>query len=193
MDHIGQNSLRQRNTNPFNDNYANRKFDQERGNYPRTNQNDRDYNDLIEQQDFNQREIGDMESKLFQMQDRDNRMKRGQEQQIQSIINEEKKILEARFFDELQKVQKSSENQARNVANEALNNRNKNQKLSGAVLDKEAEILKFQNKNALLQSDLNQMKECLDLAETKIRALEAFSSDLQGKHDKLENRCREKE
>ena len=31
------------------------------------------------------------------------------------------------------------------------------------------------------------------LAEAKMRALEAFSSDLQQKYDNLENRCRSKE
>ena len=37
------------------------------------------------------------------------------------------------------------------------------------------------------------MKEQLALSEAKIRALEAFSSDLQQKYDKLENRCKSKE
>ena len=127
------------------------------------------------------------------MQERDNRMKREKELSIQQILNEEKKVLEARYFDELQKIQKQSANNARNVAVEAMQHKNKNEKLSGAVLEKEADILNLQNKNALQQADLGQLREGLDLAETKIRALEAFSSQLQSKYDKLETRCREKE
>ena len=41
MDHIGQNALNPRNGNPFKENYSNRGL----GNYPRTNQYERDFND----------------------------------------------------------------------------------------------------------------------------------------------------
>ena len=75
------------------------------------------------------------------MQERDNRMKREKELSIQQILNEEKKVLEARYFDELQKIQKQSADNARNVAAEAMQHKNKNEKLSGAVLEKEADIL----------------------------------------------------
>ena len=82
-----------------------------------------------------------MEQRLRQMQERDNRMKREKELSMQQILNEEKKVLEARYFDELQKIQKQSANNARNVAVEAMQHKNKNEKLSGAVLEKEADIL----------------------------------------------------
>ena len=65
--------------------------------------------------------------------------------------------------------------------------------MGGAILEKEADIMNLQNKAALQQADLKQLREHLELAETKMRALEAFSSDLQNKYDKVEARCREKE
>ena len=37
------------------------------------------------------------------------------------------------------------------------------------------------------------MKEQVELCHAKMRALEAFSSDVQQKYDKIEMRCREKE
>jgi len=65
--------------------------------------------------------------------------------------------------------------------------------MGGAILEKEADIMNLQNKSALQQADLSQLREHLELAETKMRALEAFSSDLQNKYDKVEARCRDKE
>ena len=57
--------------------------------------------------------------------------------------------------------------------------KNKNDKLNREVLDKEQLVLDLQNRLTLAESDGKYLKEQLGLSEAKIRALEAFSSDVQ--------------
>ena len=54
-------------------------------------------------------------------------------------------------------------------------------------------MLDLQNRLTLSESDVKHLKEQLALSEKKVKALEAFSSDVQQKYDKLENRCKAKE
>ena len=79
------------------------------------------------------------------------------------------------------------------MAQEAITAKNKNDKLNREVLDKEQMVLDLQNRVTLNESDIKHYKEQLSLSEAKMKALEAFSSDLQQKYDKLEHRCRSKE
>ena len=46
-------------------------------------------------------------------------------------------------------------------------------------------MLDLQNRLTLSESDVKHLKEQLALSEAKVRALEAFSSDVQQKYDKL--------
>lgn len=71
--------------------------------------------------------------------------------------------------------------------------KNRNDRLNREVLDKEQSVLDLQNRLTLSEADCKHLKEQLALAEAKVRALEAFSSDVQQKYDKLEVRCRQKE
>ena len=45
----------------------------------------------------------------------------------------------------------------------------------------------------MTKNDIEWLQDKLQIAESKIQALESFSSDLQVKYDKLEARCMEKE
>lgn len=68
--------------------------------------------------------------------------------------------------------------------------KNKNDKLNREVLEKEQMLLDLQSKLALSESEQKNLKGQLELAYTKVRALETFSSDLQQKYDKIEQRCK---
>jgi len=56
--------------------------------------------------------------------------------------------------------------------------KNKNNKLNREVLEKEQMLLNLQSKLALAESDVKSCKDQFALSDAKIRALEAFSSDL---------------
>ena len=56
--------------------------------------------------------------------------------------------------------------------------KNRNVKLNREVLEKEQILLDLQNKLTLSESDVKSYKDSLALSDAKIRALEAFSSDI---------------
>ena len=60
-------------------------------------------------------------------------------------------------------------------------------------MDKEQTLLDLQNKLILSEADVKHLKDQFGLAQAKMRALEAFSSEVQLKYDKLEQRCKQKE
>ena len=64
------------------------------------------------------------------------------------------------------------------LARETVMAKNKNDKLNREVLEKEQSLLDLQNKLALTESDVKSYKDQLALSDAKIRALEAFCSDL---------------
>ena len=70
-------------------------------------------------------------------------MRRDKELSVQQILAEEKQILQGRFYDELQKLQKDNAKATKNVAAEALSHKTRNERLNNQVLDKEADILQL--------------------------------------------------
>lgn len=77
------------------------------------------------------------------------------------------------------------------VEHQHLQTKNKNERLTREVVDREQTILTLQNKATRLEQENEKLKELTDLAETKLRALEQFSSELQSKHDNLNIKYRE--
>lgn len=63
-------------------------------------------------------------------------------------------------------------------AQETSSIRNRVDKLNREVLDKEQTVMELQNQLILSEADLKHLKEQLDLSHAKMRALEAFSSEL---------------
>ena len=61
------------------------------------------------------------------------------------------------------------------------------------MLDKEQQILTLQSESTVYQAEIKSLQVQLDLTTTKLKALEAFSTTLQQRYDKLERRCSEKE
>lgn len=94
------------------------------------------------------------------------------------MLQEQAKRERAAYIEELQRVQKESKLQNKNIAQEAILAKNRNDKLNREVLDKEQLVLDLQNRVTLQESDAKYLKEQLALSETKVRALEAFSSDV---------------
>ena len=72
---------------------------------------------------------------------------------------------------------------------ELVNVKNKNEKISRQILDKEQHILNLQSEGTLQQAEIKSLSETLELTTAKVKALEAFSSNLQQKYDKLAIRC----
>lgn len=72
-----------------------------------------------------------------------------------------------------------------------LQTKNKNERLTREVVDREQSILDLQNSCARLEHENEALRERTDLAETKMQALEKFSSELQQKHDALNLKYRE--
>jgi predicted nucleic acid-binding Zn-ribbon protein len=60
-----------------------------------------------------------------------------------------------------------------------LQTKNKNERLTREVVDREQSILDLQNSCARLEHENEALRERTDLAETKMQALEKFSSELQ--------------
>ena len=65
------------------------------------------------------------------------------------------------------------------MASEAVKTKQRNDKLNKEVLEREQAILDQQNKLTIQESDNKILQEKLELANTKLKALESFSSDLQ--------------
>ena len=115
------------------------------------------------------------------------------EQNAQIVLQEQAKRERAAYLEQLSRIKDDNQEQTRQLARETVLAKNKTDKLNREVLEKEQMLLDLQNKLALSESDLRGLKEQLALADAKQRALEAFSSDLQQKYDKLETRCKQKE
>ena len=64
-----------------------------------------------------------------------------------------------------------------------LKTKNKNDRLSREVVEKEQSVLDLQNKCTRLEQENGKLREMTELAQTKMKALESFSSELQQKHD----------
>ena len=120
----------------------------------------------------------------------ENELRKQFEDSAQIMLQEQAKRERTAYNEELHKLQAQSKNESKQLAHEAVIAKNKNDKLNREVLDKEQLVLDLQNKLTLQEADCKHMKEQLGLAEAKVRAMEAFSSDLQQKYDKLELRCR---
>ena len=76
-------------------------------------------------------------------------------------------------------MQEHAMKQVRGVASEAVKTKQRNDKLNKEVLEREQAILDQQNKLTIQESDNKILQEKLELANTKLKALESFSSDLQ--------------
>ena len=124
------------------------------------------------------REFEENEHLLERIAKQENDMKRQFEDSAQIMLQEQAKRERAAYIDELQRVQKESKLQNKNIAQEAILAKNRNDKLNREVLDKEQLVLDLQNRATLQESDAKYLKEQLALSETKVRALEAFSSDV---------------
>ena len=72
-----------------------------------------------------------------------------------------------------------------------LKTKNKNERLTREVVDKEQTVLDLQNKCTRLEQENGKLREMTELAQSKMKALEGFSSDLQQKHDQLNAKYRE--
>ena len=124
------------------------------------------------------REFEENEHLLERIAKQENDMKRQFEDSAQIMLQEQAKRERAAYIEELQRVQKESKLQNKNIAQEAILAKNRNDKLNREVLDKEQLVLDLQNRVTLQESDAKYLKEQLALSETKVRALEAFSSDV---------------
>ena len=82
---------------------------------------------------------------------------------------------------------------AKSVASEAMFSKQRNEKLNREILDKEQTVLDLQNQVTLKEASNQELKDALELSQAKVRALESFSSDLQHRYDRLEQRCKSKE
>jgi len=72
-----------------------------------------------------------------------------------------------------------------------LQTKNKNERLTREVVDKEQSILEMLNRIARLEQEKATLSEQLELSGTKLKTLERFSSDLQQKHDSLNMKYRD--
>ena len=64
------------------------------------------------------------------------------------------------------------------LATESVSIKNRNDKLNKQNLDKEQIILDLQNKLTLAEADNKHIREQVELSNAKMRALEAFSSEV---------------
>lgn len=63
--------------------------------------------------------------------------------------------------------------------------RNKNEKLQRVLIDKENDLLMHQQVVADLEGQLKREKDDNEAKRTKIKALESYLGELQGKYEKL--------
>ena len=83
------------------------------------------------------REFEENEHLLERIAKQENDMKRQFEDSAQIMLQEQAKRERAAYIDELQRVQKESKLQNKNIAQEAILAKNRNDKLNREVLDKE--------------------------------------------------------
>lgn len=63
--------------------------------------------------------------------------------------------------------------------------RNRNEKLQRVLIDKENELLLHQQVVSDLEAQLKTERQASEAKATKIKALEGYLADLQGKHEKV--------
>jgi len=59
------------------------------------------------------------------------------------------------------------------------------------LLERENNNIQMENKNTWMNRELKGLRDKDELASTKLRALERFSSELQAKHDKVLQVCKD--
>lgn len=72
-----------------------------------------------------------------------------------------------------------------------IQTKNKNERLTREVVEKEQNILELQNQVTALEQENENLTENLELSQAKVNALELFSSELQQKHDQLNLKYRD--
>lgn len=100
-------------------------------------------------------------------------------------MEDERQIIEHRFKKDLQLLKDQNQREIRDIAAQGTNVRNKNEKLQRVLIDKETELLRHQQVVTDLEAQILRHKEQAQLAQSKLKALEKYSSDLQSKYDKL--------
>ena len=95
------------------------------------------------------REFEENEQLLERIAKQENDMRRQFEDSAQIMLQEQAKRERAAYIDELQRVQTESKLQSKNIAQEAVLAKNRNDKLNREVLDKEQLVLDLSNKLTL--------------------------------------------
>ena len=104
---------------------------------------------------------------------------------VRQIVEEEKKIMEDRFKEDIERLQKASVQQMKGVEHETIAIKNKNEKLQRLLIEKEATLLEQQTLNVKQQNELKSAQQQIELKDAKLKALEQYTTDLQIKYDQL--------
>ena len=124
---------------------------------------------------------------------REQEHRREKEITITDIVREERKIIEDRYHQELDRLRSETQVLVSREQRDLIAVKNKNEKISRQVLDKEQKILDLHAESAAQHAEIKSLLETLELTQTKLRALEHFSSDLQSRFDKLAKQYSEKD
>ena len=106
---------------------------------------------------------------------------------VRQIVEEEKKIMEDRFKEDIERLQKASVTQMKGLEHETISIKNKNEKFQRLLIEKEAALLEQQSLNVKQTNELKQAHQQLELKDAKLKALEHYTTDLQIKYDQLLN------
>lgn len=93
-----------------------------------------------------------MEERIQSQLYRDKRHALDKEMTVKQIVEDEKKIIEDRFRTDIDRMQTTQMKQMQTLESQAVQVKNKNEKLQRVLVEKESSLLELQNENAKLSS-----------------------------------------
>jgi len=105
-----------------------------------------------------------MEEQLHQAHARDHQHRHEKEISITNLVKEERKIIEDRFNEELERLRIENGQKLSKENRELINAKNKNEKISRQILDKETQIMNLQSEVAVQQAEIKSLMGTLDLS-----------------------------
>jgi hypothetical protein len=91
---------------------------------------------------------------------------------VRQIVEEEKKIMEDRFKEDIERLQKASVQQMKGIEHDTISIKNKNEKLQRLLIEKEAALLEQQSLNVKQANELKSANQQIELKDAKLKALE---------------------
>ena len=110
---------------------------------------------------------------------------REKEISIRQIVEDERRIIEDRFKKDLMELKMNNQREVRQVQSQGTNIRMKNEKLQRVLIDKENDLLRHHEVVTNLEQQIAKFKEQAKLSQSKLIALESYTSDLQVKYERL--------